>query len=304
MKSTTRRPASIPPEPGPYWLYGLRAVRAALVMCTNPAQSLPNAKQYREAIPGYFGADSPITATLPRLTPKPEVPGVISARIESAGQDGKYPYLDDKGRYHVRMHLDPDNAYGKGRWTPGYTINLGIGQGDMVTTPMQLARYMAAVANEGTLYPPHLVRKLVHPETGETIYPDMPEPETIPIKQEYFDVVKRGMKRVMESGTGYWIQIPDIPSGGKTGTAQNPHGEDHSVFIMFAPYEDPQIALGVIVENAGYGGVAAGPIASLMAEQFVRGELSDTPETKRRMRMALTAKSEPTRAMLAAQHDE
>jgi penicillin-binding protein 2 len=84
------------------------------------------------------------------------------------------------------------------------------------------------------------------------------------------------MRRVMTDGTGRWVQIPGVPSAGKTGTAQNPHGEDHSLFIMFAPFEDPEIAVAVAIENAGYGASAAAPIASLMAEQYLKGEIADT----------------------------
>lgn len=180
-----------------------------------------------------------------------------------------------------RPGLIPDSsyfnrAYGKGRWTAGYTINLSIGQGDMVVTPVQLARYTAALANGGTLHPLHLVKSIRHPETGETIQPSLPDPEEIPIKDRYFQTVRAGMKRVMEEGTGKWVQIPDVPSAGKTGTAQNPHGEDHSLFIMFAPYDDPQIAVAVIVENAGYGASAAAPIASLMAEKYITDTIADT----------------------------
>lgn len=166
-----------------------------------------------------------------------------------------------------------DNTYGY--WTAGYTINLGIGQGDMSVTPMQMARYTAALANNGKLYAPHFVRKMVHPETGEVVVPDVPEPDQIDINPEYFAAVREGMRRVMEKGTGQWVQIPEIPSAGKTGTAQNPHGEDHSMFIMFAPYDDPEIAIAVVVENAGYGASAAAPIASLMAEQYLTGEITD-----------------------------
>ena len=193
--------------------------------------------------------------------------------------------------------LIPDSSYfnrlvGEGNWGIGWTLSLGIGQGNMLTTPLQLAQYMSITANKGTRYPPHMVRKLVNPETGEEFYPSMPVPEEVPIDEEVFDVVREGMKMMMEEGTGYWLQIPGIPSGAKTGTAQNPHGKDHSVFVMFAPVEDPEIAIGVIVENAGYGSTAAGPIASLMAEKFIRGELSDSPETQRRIQMAMSASSE------------
>jgi penicillin-binding protein 2 len=180
--------------------------------------------------------------------------------------------------------LIPDSSYYDrmyGTWTSGYTINLAIGQGDMSVTPLQLARYTAAVANGGALPPPHLVEMLVHPETGDTLRPALPAPETLPVKDEHFDVVRQGMKQVMEKGTGRWVQIPGVPSGGKTGTSQNPHGEDHSLFIMFAPFDDPQIALAVAVENAGYGGRAAAPIASFMAEMYLTGRLDMEDWTRR-----------------------
>lgn len=175
--------------------------------------------------------------------------------------------------------LIPDSSYYDrtyGRWTEGYLINLGIGQGDMSTTPLQLARYVAALSNGGTLPSPHFVRKMVHPQTGTVRRPDVPPPETIPIDSTYFETVQKGMRRVMKNGTGQWVQIPGIPAAGKTGTAQNPHGEDHSLFIMFAPFEDPEIAVAVAVENAGYGATAAAPIASLMAEQYLTGKIADT----------------------------
>ena len=169
-----------------------------------------------------------------------------------------------------------DNLIGAGQWGLNYTMSMGVGQGNMGVTPLQLARYIATIANGGTIYPPHLVTKLVHPETGEVILPDLPAPREIPIEPMYFDLVREGLKRVMEHGTGYNLQIPGIPSGGKTGTAQAGNlGEDDSVFILFAPFDNPRIALAVQVENAGYGGVAAGPIASLLAEKYLTGTISE-----------------------------
>jgi len=162
--------------------------------------------------------------------------------------------------------LIPDSSYFDrtyGRWTQGYTINLGIGQGDMSVTSLQLARYTAALGNGGILPTPHFVRKVVHPETGETHRPEIPAPDSIPIDPVHFNTVRAGMHRVMTNGTGRWVQIPNIPSAGKTGTAQNPHGEDHSLFIMFAPYKDPEIALAVAVENAGYGATPRPPSPAL-----------------------------------------
>ena len=185
-----------------------------------------------------------------------------------------------------------NRAYPRG-WTAGYSINLGIGQGDMGVTPMQLARYVAAIANKGKLMPPHLVTKLEHPETGEVLYPALPAPRDIPIKEEYFEIVREGMRAVMEAGTGYWVQIPGVTSGGKTGTAQAPgNRKDNSLFIMFAPWEDPQIAIAVEVENAGFGASAAAPIASFMAEQYLTGTISEDPQRQNRLKAVLAVRSE------------
>jgi penicillin-binding protein 2 len=167
-----------------------------------------------------------------------------------------------------------DRAYPAG-WTAGFSINMGIGQGDLLVTPMQLARYAAALANWGTLHPPHFVRTLRQPESGEVRRPELPRSRTIPVDQQHFQVVRNGMRRVMEDGTGQWAQIPGIPSAGKTGTAQAPgDAEDHSVFILFAPFEEPRIALAVMVENGGFGATQAAPIASILAEKYLTGSIA------------------------------
>ncbi|MDX1740366.1 MAG: penicillin-binding transpeptidase domain-containing protein, partial [Rhodothermales bacterium] len=184
-----------------------------------------------------------------------------------------------------------DRTYPEG-WTAGFTINLGIGQGDMLVTPMQLARYAAAIANEGTLVSPHFVKRLRHPESGRTIIPELPPARSIPISPAHFKTVKTGMRRVMENGTGRWFQIPGVPSGGKTGTAQAPGDRaDHSLFIMFAPFEDPQIALAVLVENGGFGASQAGPMASLLAEAYLNGEID--PSRQYWFNHVLAQQSEP-----------
>ncbi len=175
--------------------------------------------------------------------------------------------------------LIPDSAYYDRTypdgWTSGFTINLGIGQGDMIVTPMQLARYVAAIANRGTLVSPHLVDRLVNPETGEVRYPELPPAERIPITPHVIQIVRDGMQMVMEAGTGARVRIPGIASAGKTGTAQAPGDrEDHSLFIMFAPVEQPRIALAVLVENGGFGAAQAAPIASLLAERYLTGKVA------------------------------
>ena len=194
--------------------------------------------------------------------------------------------------------LIPDSAYfdrlAPRGWGPGWTISLGIGQGNMGATPFELAQFTAVVGAGGLKHPPHLVRELRHAETGEVVRPDLPEPERLPIDRRFFEIVRDGMRRVMERGTGRGVQIPGIPSGGKTGTAQaGPGREDNSVFILFAPYDDPQIAVAVQVENAGYGSVAAGPIASLMAELYLTGEIAE--ERRWLVERTLGVESEPLR---------
>jgi penicillin-binding protein 2 len=174
--------------------------------------------------------------------------------------------------------LIPDSAYynavEKAGWGVGHLMSMGVGQGPLLVTPMQLARYTAALANGGELVTPHLVRQLENQGSPGENSVEVAEPSRIPIETSHFGLVREAMRRVMVSGTGVGVQIPEISSGGKTGTAQNPRGEDDSVFILFAPFENPQIAIAVVVENAGYGGSAAGPIASLIAEQYLTGEVT------------------------------
>ena len=168
-----------------------------------------------------------------------------------------------------------DRAYPRG-WTTGSTVILGIGQGDMVITPMQLARYVAALANGGTLYAPHLVRKMVHPETGDIQVPSLGDPERLPIDSLYLSVVRRAMASTFapEEGPIRGLAVPGVMGAGKTGTAQNPHGSDHSWFIYFGPFEDPEIAIAVLVENGGFGATQAAPIGTLLAERYLNGRVN------------------------------
>lgn len=194
--------------------------------------------------------------------------------------------------------LIPDSAYfnrTRNYWAQETLMNLGVGQGDMGVTPFQLARYAAALANGGTLVTPRMVSHLIEPETGERLPPpDLTEPVDLEIDSVYMNLVRKGMRLVMEEGTGRMAQIPNIPSAGKTGTAQAPGDfTDHSVFIMFAPFENPRIALAVQCENTGDGSRCAAPIASLMAEQYLKGDIPPSWRKNIRMERALTAVSEP-----------
>ncbi len=193
--------------------------------------------------------------------------------------------------------LIPDSAYFSS--SPAYLrrnlrMNLGIGQGDMGVTPLQLARYASALANGGTLHPPHLVSHFVNPETSESFpLANLPDPIELQVDTLHMNLVRQGMRLVMENGTGVMSQIPGIPSGGKTGTSQAPGDlTDHSVFIMFAPFDDPEIALAVQCENTGDGSHCAAPIASLLAEQYLKGDIPPSWQKTIRMDRALSAVSE------------
>ena len=156
-----------------------------------------------------------------------------------------------------------DKIYGKKGWKAITIRSLSIGQGEILVTPLQLANQTAAIANKGYYITPHLNR---HDSMKTRVHHTS-------IDEKYFDVVHRGMARVMTDGTGKWYNVPELNICGKTGTVQNPHGDDHALFIGFAPMDNPQIAIAVAVENAGFGSTWACPIATLLIEQYLTGEI-------------------------------
>jgi penicillin-binding protein 2 len=162
-----------------------------------------------------------------------------------------------------------DKIYGRYHWKSSTTISLGIGQGELGITPLQMANATAAVANRGYWVTPHIVKKIDGAKNANTA---LSQKHWTTIDTGYFPVIIDGMQDVMERGTGTIARIPGIVICGKTGTAQNPHGKDHSIFFAFAPRENPKIAIAVVVENAGFGATWAAPIASLMIEQYLTGK--------------------------------
>lgn len=156
-----------------------------------------------------------------------------------------------------------DRFYGKTGWKAITIRSLSIGQGEILVTPLQLANQAATIANEGYYISPHLNRNdsmLTHRHD-------------LNIAKKHFETVKDGMHRVMVYGTGRHYAIDSLNMAGKTGTAQNSHGRDHAIFIGFAPVDDPKIAVAVVVENAGFGATWAAPIASMMMEQYLTGDM-------------------------------
>jgi penicillin-binding protein 2 len=167
-----------------------------------------------------------------------------------------------------------NRVYGKGKWTQGYLVSLGIGQGEIGVTPLQMACYASMLGNKGRYFQPHIV-KTIYNKSANTTDTVAVEHHNLQISERTWQIVREGMRRVvMESGgTGGTARIPGIVVAGKTGTAENPHGKSHSWFIGFAPFDNPKIAICVLVENVGFGGSFAGPIAGLCMEKYLYGEI-------------------------------
>ena len=177
-----------------------------------------------------------------------------------------------------------DKIYGKNRWRAHSIISLSIGQGEIGATPLHLANLAATIANRGYYYIPHLVKD--SPDT--TIHPRFKERNYTMVDTSHFHKVIEGMYLAVNAapgtgGTARLAHVDGLDICGKTGTAQNPHGKDNAVFICFAPRENPKIAIAAYIENAGFGGTWAAPIASLMIEKYLKGEIS-RPDLEKRMK--------------------
>lgn len=173
-----------------------------------------------------------------------------------------------------------DKVYQEGHWNALTIRSLAIGQGEILVTPLQLANLSVVIANKGFYYPPHLVHAI---GTKDSTISQFNQKMQSTIDEKYFDVVQEAMLEVFEGehGTARWARLEGVQICGKTGTVQNPHGKDHSMFIAFAPKDDPQIAMSVIVENSGYGSTWAAPIASLMIEKYLNDTISRPHVVKR-----------------------
>ncbi len=163
-----------------------------------------------------------------------------------------------------------DKYYKEGRWSANTIISVSIGQGEVLATPLQIANLCAMVANRGWFITPHVVKQI-----QDTVMPaEFLERRYPTIDPKYFPPVAEGMRMAVTGGTCRRAALPDIEVAGKTGTAQNPHGNDHSAFIGFAPFDKPQIAVAVYVENGGWGATYGVPIGSLVIEKYLKGEIA------------------------------
>lgn len=162
------------------------------------------------------------------------------------------------------------NSFRGANWSANSIISISIGQGEVLATPLQIANLCATIANRGWFYTPHVVKQIAD-STIDAKYRKKHAPK---IRREYYEDVAKGMRMAVLGGTCRLANLPGIEVAGKTGTAQNPHGKDHSAFIGFAPYKNPKIAVCVYVENAGFGATYGVPIGSLIIEKYLNGEIS------------------------------
>jgi penicillin-binding protein 2 len=180
--------------------------------------------------------------------------------------------LPQEGRGLIPDAAYYDKRWGRGGWRKGLLLNLAIGQGELLLTPLQLALMVAEVANGGQPIRPHLVATV---RGTRDFHADRPEGAAMKAPAGTWEALRTALEDVVDSGTGTAAKLPGVRVAGKTGTAQNPHGKDHALFVCYAPADDPRIALAVVVENSGHGGSVAAPragraLASVLLPDSVR----------------------------------
>ena len=185
-----------------------------------------------------------------------------------------------------------DRLYPQYEWKSTYIMSIGIGQGELELTTVQMANLAAIIANRGYYITPHLIRHYSG-QTDREIAKIYRQKHYVPVDSIHFEPVIEGLERAVRTGTAHLAYLPGVPVCGKTGTSQNPHGEDHSVFYAFAPKEDPKVAIAVYIENAGTGGAIAAPIASLMIEQYLTGTCSRPRLEQKMLEFNLYNSTEP-----------
>ena len=174
----------------------------------------------------------------------------------------------------------PDSTYmnrnfGVRSWGIGDLMSMGIGQGMISASPLQMAVATASLANGGYRVQPHLVSH-IRDHSGDVSFTNSKKEKIEWIRDDHLDVIKKGMRGVVTTGSGrFYSNLPGIEVSGKTGTAQNPRGRNHGWYIAYAPADNPQIAIAVLTENSGFGSISAAPVASLVIEQYLNGEIAN-----------------------------
>jgi penicillin-binding protein 2 len=200
-------------------------------------------------------------------------------------------------RYHLGMKTGIDSGtelaglapsedyynrrYGPNGWTRGFIPSIAIGQGEVLVTPLQMCAFIAAIADGHVWRQPHLVREILDPSTGKVEVPDNHTSQPIDATPETIELIREATRRVVMGahGTAHSLCDPELVMAGKTGTAQNPHGEDHAWFVAYAPFDNPQIAVCVLVEFGGHGSSAAAPLAGQLMRAYLKKEKPAEPES-------------------------
>ncbi len=181
---------------------------------------------------------------------------------------GESPGLNPNSTYY-------NKRYGKNKWTRALVLNNSIGQGELLVTPLQLTQFYCGLANHGIVHQPRIVKSITFPD-GRVVQPPPKVSFTLPFSSSTLEILKEGMRLVVEGehGTARSIRNERYTIGGKTGTAENPHGENHSWFVGVAPLEEPEIVVCAIVENAGHGSDVAAPIVAKIIDAYMSKKMS------------------------------
>lgn len=179
--------------------------------------------------------------------------------------------LPQESKGFVPSSVYYDKRFGRKGWTKSLALNLAIGQGEFLVTPLQLASFYGALANDGMMYQPHLL-KAIRPQQGKLLEYQKTVLRRLPFSKSTLEFLNQACIGVVNDpgGTGKQAALPGITVAGKTGSAQNPHGETHSWFVGYAPAEKARIAVCVLIENAGHGGDVAAPIVGQIIERYLR----------------------------------
>ena len=247
------------PHPSPMDLPGAVSTSCNSYFCYVFRSIIDNRKKYPNVVVGYnawrdyvlsFGVGVKIHTDLPQ-----ELPGNVPTQ-----------------KYY-------DKYFGKNGWKSSTIVSLSIGQGELGVTPLQMANIICSIANKGYYYTPHIVKGIGDKKKPRDEYKIK---HYTKVESQYFEPIIDGMQGAVDHGTSTAAKLKDIIVCGKTGTAQNPHGKDHSVFVAFAPRDNPKIAVAVLVENGGWGATWAVPIGGLMIEKYLRDSISK-PDMEKRM---------------------
>lgn len=183
--------------------------------------------------------------------------------------------LPGESRGFIPNYKFYNEMIGEDKWNANSIISIAIGQGEIMATPLQIANLSATIANRGYYITPHVVKQIR--DVG--IPKEFTEQHHTKVNSLYYNDIVGGMRMAVLGGTCKGANLPGLEVCGKTGTVQNPHGRDHSVFMGFAPKDDPKIAICVYVENAGFGAQVAVPLGAMMLERYLRGT-SDEIESR------------------------